>query len=207
LGDGDDIAWSSIIGDRRQRRILSLLLDRDHPMTERELGVRLATLEDGVEPSDVTESTLDSIRIDLHHRCLPQQTAVGWIERRPDGVVIDERPSFESAKLSPPDLRAPEDPTWDAVSVLLARPYRQDIASLLVDRHRDTALTELTTELRGRRPPTHPDDDRALRVSLHHVDLPTLADAELVAYDPAERTVTPAPRLTAFADRVALDSR
>jgi hypothetical protein len=204
--DGDHLVRSSIIGDLRQRRILSLLLDRDRPLTERELGLRLLERERGLTSADATEADLDPIRVDLHHRCLPQLEAVGWIERRPDGVVIDKRPSVEFAALSLPDLRTPEDPAWDAVSTLLVRPYRADVLALLADRGRDTGLPELVTALRERHAASPlPDDDRGLRVSLHHVDLPKLASTGLVAYDPPARTVTPTPRLPTFAARIDLE--
>jgi len=204
--DVDHLVRSSIVGDLRQRQILSLLVDRGRPLTERELTVRLLERERGLTPAAVTEAELEPIRVDLRHRCLPQLEAAGWIERRPDGVAIDERPAVEFEGLSLPDLRAPEDPAWDAVSTLLARPYRTDVLALLADRDHDTDLTGLVTALRERHTASPlPDDDRDLRISLHHVDLPKLASTGLVAYDPPARTVAPTPRLPAFAARIGLD--
>ena len=203
---GDHLVRSSVVGDLRQRRILSLLLDRSQPLTERELGLRLLERERGLTPADATEADLEPIRVDLRHRCLPQLEAIGWIERRPDGVAIDGQPSVEFAALSLPDFRAPEDPAWDAVSTLLARPYRTDVLALLADRDRETTLAELVTALRERHTASPlPDDDRDLQVSLHHVDLPKLASTGLVAYDPPARTVAPTPRLPTLAARIDLE--
>jgi len=205
-GGGDALARSSIIGDLRQRRVLSLLLDRS-PLTERELAVRLLARERCLAPAAVSETDLDPVQTDLRHRCLPQLEAVGWIDRCPDGVVLDERPTFESVTPSPPDLRTPEDPAWDAIGALLARPYRADVVTLLANRDRDTTVTDLVTALRERHTASAlPEDDRSLRISLHHVDLPKLASTGLVAYDASARTATPTPRLTAFVDRIDLDN-
>lgn len=205
-GGGDDLERASVLGDRRQRRVLSILLSRSEPATVRELGVQLVAHADGVAPSDVAESDCRPIRMDLRHRCLPKLRTVGWIERRDGGVVADESPSFGTARLSLPNLRNPDHPFWDVVSVLLARPYRQDLAALLADRSRPATVAELATELSARSTRARLPDDRHLATGLYHVDLPKLASVDVVDYDPDERTAVRTTQLRRFVDWSALDT-
>ncbi|WP_338740442.1 DUF7344 domain-containing protein [Haloplanus salilacus] len=198
---GRGLVQSSILGAPRQRRILSILRDRGRPTTVDELRARLAS--DGSDASpDATEADRRGLRTDLAHRCLPKLVAAGWIERRPEGYVVVDPLPLESERLSLPDLREPEHPSWDAASVLLARPHRQDVLSVVAGRSDGLTVSELATELRDR----VDDRDRTLRTGLHHVDLPVLADVGLVAYDPDERTVDPTPRLSTCLDRLDLDT-
>lgn len=78
LPGGDDYPgrWS-ILADPRQRRILSILLKKSHPMTERDLSVQLMAEEMGTVPSDVTEDDHRPVQVDLYHRCLPKLEAGG----------------------------------------------------------------------------------------------------------------------------------
>lgn len=209
LGGADRLERSSILGDERQRRVLSVLLDRSRPVTVHVLGVRVAAQEAGIEPSETARVDHGSVRADLRHRCLPKLEAVGWIERHPEGVVADEpiRPAPEG--LSFPDLRDPEHPAWAAASALLARPRRQDLVSVVADRPPRVTLDELARELRARGPRwrTGIRDEGTTRGTLHHVDLPKLAEVGLVEYDADEGTVAPTSRLTGFVDRPDRDTR
>ncbi|AZH26552.1 DUF7344 domain-containing protein [Haloplanus aerogenes] len=199
-GGGDDLVRASILDDRRQRRILAVLLDRAHPMTVHELGVHLVARANGIAPSDVTETECQSVRMDLRHRCLPKLASVGWIDSQPEGIVADDF-SVETAVLSPPDLRNPDHPFWDVVSVVLARPYRQDLVSLVADRSAPVTVDELATELLVRETSaTLPDDNRRLAIALHHIDLPKLASVGVIEYDPDERTVAPTDQLRRFVE-------
>jgi len=205
-GGGDDLAYASILGDRRQRRILAILLERARPMTVHELGVHLVARQSGVDPSVVTDGECQPVRMDLRHRCLPKLDSVGWIDSRAAGVVSDG-PSFETERLSPPELRNPDHPFWDVVSVVLARPYRQDLVSLVATRSGRVTVDELVTELFARATSeTLPDDDGRLATALHHIDLPKLASVGVVDYDPDERTVVRTDQLPRFVDWANLDT-
>jgi hypothetical protein len=190
---------SSILGAPRQRRILSILWDRDRPTTVDALRVRL--------DSDAADADRRELRADLHHRCLPKLEAAGWIERRPRGYVLADPLPLETERLSLPDLGDPDHPSWDAASVLLARPRRQDVLSVVAGRSGRLTVSELAAELRDReRSPVGDGRDRSLPTELHHVDLPVLDDVGLVEYDPDGRTVAPAPRLPTCIDRLDLDT-
>jgi PAS domain-containing protein len=81
-------------------------------------------------------------------------------------------------------------------NVLLVRPRRQDIPSVVAGQPARLALSELTTDLHRQAPPRRVDDrGRTLQVTLHHVDLPVLAAPGPVACDPDDLTVAPGSRL------------
>ncbi|MFC6989219.1 hypothetical protein ACFQJD_11790 [Haloplanus sp. GCM10025708] len=74
-------------------------------------------------------------------------------------------------------------------------------------RHRVT-LDELATGLRTRGRPSRrgwPDDERDLLCTLHHVDLPKLAETGLIEYDADGKTIARTRRLAAFVDRMDIE--
>jgi hypothetical protein len=192
---------SSILADRRQRRILSVLASASQPMSVDELCRRLAAMDH--DDADTT----GSIRIDLRHRCLPGLEAVGWIKRRPDGLRLGETPFAESVPVSTPPLRTPDDPLWDVVSALLARPYRRHVLVTVAERDGHLTVEELAVELRERADvlPGRADDERPLPINLHHADLPKLAAVGAIEYDRDGRAAAPTDRLSTYLDRLKLD--
>jgi hypothetical protein len=188
---------SSILADRRQRRVLSILASVSRPVTVDELCHRLVVRDDD---GDTAGSTLESIRTDLRHRCLPGLEGVGWLERGPDGLRLDEPLFDESLPFSLPALGVPDDPIWDVVSALLARPYRTRLLAAVGERDGHITVEELAAALRGRG-----DGEQALRIALHHVDLPKLAAVGAVEYDRDGRVAAPTDRLPTYLDRLALD--
>lgn len=208
--DGGDLEQSSILANPRHRRILSVLRDRSNPVAEHELSVEIAAREGGTVPSDVPEEDYQPVRTDLHHRSLPKLEAIGWIERHPGGITAAESLPFGGEGSPLPDLQDPQDLSWEAVGVLLARPRRQDIVAILVDKHRPLTLEELATKLAEH---SHPSgatwgrgDDPELLEKLHHVDLPQLTEVGLTEYDPEERTVTRTGSLLTLANRINLST-
>lgn len=197
----EDGPGSLSLRDPRQRRILSILADRSGPMSVPELCTRLAASERDVDRSAVSGSEAERIRLDLDHRCLPKLEEVGLVERRPDGVVAGRPPSVESGCLSVPDIGDPEHPDWDAVGVVLARPYRETLVSALVGRDGGVTLDELARRLRRTRSQASlPGDGESVRLALHHVDLPQLASVGLVEYDADRHVAVPTARLDALWD-------
>ena len=190
---------SSILADRRQRRVLSVLASASQPTTVSELCHRLATMDR--DSTETAGSTLESIRTDLHHRCLPSLEAAGWVERRPDGVRLDEPLFDESLPFSLPALREPDDPIWELVSALLARPYRTRLLVTIAAHDGFLTVEELAAALQGQG-----DDERTLRIALHHVDLPKLAAVGPVEYDRDGRAAAPTDRLSTSLDRLGVDA-
>lgn len=210
-GDDDYLEQSSILADPRQRRVLSILLDRSHPMTERDLSVQLTARETGTDPPDISEEAHQSIHVDLHHQCLPKLESGGWIKRHHEGIIAAEPLSVRDEDSSQPNLHDPDHPPWEAVGALLARPQRQDLVSIVAGRRDYLTLEELATGLTERSyaswPAEQRDDEPTLRRTLHHVDLPKLAEVGLIEYDPDEKTITRTRTLEALVNRTALDNQ
>jgi len=208
-GEATLLEKASVLGDPRQRWLLATLLERSQPMTARDLAVQLAARETGTSPAALTPAELRPIRVALRHRCLPQLEAVGWIDRTPAGIVAADPISVDVDGLSLPDLRDHDNPSWDAISVLLARPRRLDLVSVLADHGSPLTVTELVADLRSRargRRRHWPQDGTTLFTMLHHLDLPKIASVGLFEYDAEEEVVSPTPRLSTFVERTALDT-
>lgn len=188
---GDAFERSSILDDPRQRAVLSVLLEHSEPLTVRDLAVQIAARETGGSPPAVTENDYRSIRVDLHHRCLPKLHAVGWIERLSEGSKAASPLPFGEPDSSLPSLDAP-DVRWDQLAAVLARPHRRDLLSVLVGADQPLGLGELAGRLAAhdRRRWTIDGDEDTLATVLHHVDLPALEAAGLLRYDPDEKTLT-----------------
>lgn len=201
---------SSILGEPRQRRVLSILLNQPQPMTVRDLGVQIAAHETERAPSDVPEEDHQPIRVDLHHRCLPKLEAVGWIERHPEGVIAAESLPFGDEESSFPDLQDPNYP-WEAIGALLARPRRQDVVAIVAGQCHRLTLEGLATELaeygHASWATERREDEPTLRSLLHHIDLPKLAEVGLIEYDRDEKTVTRTSSLMALVDQTDLGKR
>lgn len=212
LPGGDDyLEQSPILADTRHRRILSLLLNRSHPLTERDLSVQLTARETGADPGDIDEEDHQSVRVALHHQCLPKLESEGWIKRHQEGFVAAEPLPVSDDDSPLPDLHDLDHPFWEAVGALLARPRRQDLVTIVAGRRDPLTLAELATAL-----PEHSDgswpgegcaDEPTLFSTLHHVDLPKLAEVGLIEYDPDEKTITRTRTLETFVDRTALGNR
>jgi len=200
----DGLKRSSILADPRHRRILSILRSRSKPTTVDELGRRLATT-DRDDAETVTERALASIRIDLRHRCLPNLEAVGWIDRQPEGIRVDEARFVETVGLSPPELTASSDRAWNVVSALLARPYRRDVLSVVATHDDRLSVTDLAVELQERQA-TRTDGDEPLTLALHHVDLPKLAATGVIEYDPGRKSVRRTDRLSTCLDQLGIEA-
>jgi hypothetical protein len=200
---------SSILADSRQRQVLSILLDRSHPVAERDLSIQVAAQETTKALAEVTEEEYESIRVDLHHRCLPKLEAVGWIERCPDGMITTGPLFSWDESSSVPDLQNSDCPFWEAVSTLLARPRRKELVSIIADRPR-LSLEELATELAESGPDSWTDEQGESELpslsTLHHLDLPKLAEIGLIEYDHDEKTITRTSTLLTLVNQTDLNN-
>lgn len=208
-GDDEDHERSSILVDSRQRLVLSILSDQSHPMAERDLSLQVTAQETGKELAELTEEEHEPIRVDLYHRCLPKLEAVGWIERCSRGVITTESFSAWERDLSTPGLQNPDHPFWEAIGALLARPRRAELISIIADRPR-ISLEGLATELAGSGPGSWTDEqresERSLLSTLHHLDLPKLAEIGLIEYDHDEETITRTPTLLTLVNQTDLNN-
>lgn len=196
----------TILADSRQREVLSVMLAYSRPMAVDELAVQIAAQTHGESGDHLSADTVRQIQADLHHRYLPKLAALGWVERRPEGVVLTDRiPFADESELS---LAISEtDSLWDAYVSLVARPRRGHVLSVLSRRREslglDALIDELATESATTTSASYGTDSR-LPVVLHHVDLPRLDAVDLLTYDSDTKTVTREPALTVFLDQVDL---
>jgi hypothetical protein len=201
----------SVLTDTRHRKVLSILLDQTHPLTERDLSLQVAARETGKEPAEVAVEEHETIQVDLYHRCLPKLEAAGWIERSPEGVITTESLVSWDENSSAPDLQNPEHPFWEAVSTLFARPRRMELVSIIANQPPNLSLEELATELEEWGPDSRTAEQResepALLSTLHHLDLPELAEAGLIEYDHDEKTITRTPTLMTLLNQSDLNDR
>lgn len=209
-GGDDDHELSSILADPRQRRLLSILLGQSHPMTKRDLSLQVTAQETGKEPAEVAEEEHKPVQVDLSHRCLPKLEAVGWIERCPEGVITTESLLSWDEDSSGPGLENPDHPLWEAVSALLACPHRKELVSIIADHSSRLSLEELATELEGCAPGSRTNEQREsksiLLSTLHHLDLPKLAEVGLIEYDHDQKTITRTPTLMRLVNQTDLNN-
>ncbi|MFC7250651.1 hypothetical protein ACFQJ5_12480 [Halomicroarcula sp. GCM10025324] len=86
-------------------------------------------------------------------------------------------------------MRHTEQADWDNIFRALASEERRTVLQTLFDGNGEMALEELATELSDS-PPTDGGTDAAVLAHLHHTALPALAKADLIDWDPQERTVS-----------------
>ncbi|WP_449271851.1 DUF7344 domain-containing protein [Halostella litorea] len=205
---GDQETLSTVLGDLRYRRVLATLVNRSSPVPLQELTSHLTERESDGESTEIPGSDRHSIRIDLTHRILPKLEAAECIDRQSDGVIAADPLPTNSLGMSLPDLREPEHPLWEPISVLLSHPRRQELAECLVAAPGRISLGTLTTILTKRRlgpRPTSYNAKRTLRITLHHRDLPQLAAVDLVEYDQSAQRISPNPRLSNVVDTTGID--
>lgn len=181
-----------VLSDARQRRVLALLLDSSGSMPVRDIAVHLVARGADTSPSMAPESTVRDVMVDLHHRCLPKLEARGLIECGPAGTVEVGQRLLEAEDAPAPAGDAPRLPSWEELAALAERPRRWHAAQILSQRRQPTTLDALASELGDEWEPASADggvDDQSLRVTLHHVDLPKLADAGLIDYDDTDLTI------------------
>lgn len=183
----------AVLSDARERRVLSLLVNRSGSIVVRDIAVQLAARAADTSPSKVPKSTVRDVLIDLHHRCLPKLEASGLIECSPAGTVEVGARLLEAQDHSVCECDAPKVPSWEALAALFERPRLRHAALILSRRRQPVTLDELAAELRAEwqsaSTSVGDEDDHSLRVKLHHVDLPRLAEEGLIDYDDTERTI------------------
>jgi hypothetical protein len=193
---------AGVLADAQQRRILSLVADGAAPLTERDLAVALVAREERKPTAQVTSEERRARRLRLHHQKLPKLESAGLIVRSSDGVRLVPSFPVDLSEFGVP-LPSPEqtdDPRWDLVAALVARPYRQYIVSLLAEAPGSLTLGQVTERLLDADETDLTRAEvgaKALQTRLHHVDLPKLAALDVLSYDAADKTVRAERALTA----------
>jgi hypothetical protein len=122
--DGNRAHLLDLVGNRRRRRLLSLLWEEDGAWTVEELATRLATAESDAATETPPEERLEAVRIELYHTHLPKLAELG---------VVEYDRSEESPRVARSDdgqVRAAVDRTLASLDHVAADPWRQ-----IHDRH------------------------------------------------------------------------
>ncbi|XVH33232.1 DUF7344 domain-containing protein (plasmid) [Haloferacaceae archaeon DSL9] len=194
--DIDDLFTCFASGDRR--RLLGIVHEREptrESLTRRELAAALV--------SDVHERSEDRERAEnlrrtlalLHHAHLPRLAHVGLIDYDPDrdSISAADHPAFRDSGLLAV-MRGETGSGSDSLDALfgtLADAGRRTILDVLSHQfgpiHTDTLAREIGAKERGTSESAVSDEDvRRILVRLRHVQLPHLAEAELIKYDGKE---------------------
>lgn len=169
----------SFITRETYRRVLSVLIDGETPMSQSQL---VSELCDHQPATSTDESNRGRLRIELAHKVLPKLEAAGLIEPVSGGLSTADHPLY-----SDPVARR-----------ILAEDFRDDVLRALDDQRRRHVIAVLshregpihrralaaavaTRERDGGDVSTSTVDD--VLVTLHHVHCPLLDDCGLVEYD------------------------
>lgn len=174
----------------RRRTVVSILLNRDSSLTERELAGLLVETDPGEPDTESISERIRTIHTDLCHVHLPRLESAGLVnwDRVEATVTATDHPAFRDPQFE--RILEAELPDGDDVVACLADERRRRILSVLAVREepltrealaRAVIAREQTQKSRG--------DEDDVRLSLAHVHLPKLADAGIVMYDPDDGTV------------------
>jgi len=218
-GSADGAVFHSLC-DRQRRRVLGLLRGREEPVWLDTLATFLAAEESETVPGEVTSAQARRFRADLVHDHLPRLESAGLVRwNRDDGSVrATDHPALSDPCLDRVLDEPCGD--WDPILETLDDDRRRRVLAVLRDHggvmdRRELAMEVVTRECeidqdgqarRGRdaRHGENEDPGSARQsgserpvtrrneavLSLHHVHLPKLERADLVAYDGADGTVS-----------------
>lgn len=77
-----------LLSRRRRLVALSVLKDRDEPMTPAELATEVGVRELGVSPEELTDDQRERILTSFHHVHFPKLTNADLLEHTPSGDAV-----------------------------------------------------------------------------------------------------------------------
>lgn len=183
------------LSDSCRRNVIRLLQDRTSPLGEQELATNLVAEQEDKPLVAVDRAEVKSLYIDLIYIHLPnlkEADLITW-EREEETVTATDHPALSTPEIE--QMIAVNAPGWDAVLDNLAYERRRAILATLEDHEDAMTRHELAKEIIARErgdvadeQPTDETDD--LLAELHHVHLPKLQQADLIAYDTEADTVS-----------------
>lgn len=173
------------IADPVRREVLSILKKRTTRVSTEELATHVVAALTGEPLVDVSREERDRVHVALGHSHLPRLADANLVEwSREDSTVTT---TDHAALQSGPVQRLIEVDTDDYERLLRAiRSTRRRIALSIIESVDDIERRDLARRVadrEDRRPQTERSDVEDVLVTLHHVHLPKLQDAGLVAYE------------------------
>ncbi|WP_255170420.1 DUF7344 domain-containing protein [Natrononativus amylolyticus] len=175
----------------RRSTALSVLRERERPLSVSELATEIVARETAVRPPSVDERERTAVCVSLHHAHLPKLAdcgAVEWDRASRDVSIADDARRWVASVLES-ELADP------ACCQALANPRRRSVLAALLEFDEPVSTTVLAGAVGA-----HERDDAGavtpaarerIAVSLHHADLPLLETAGLLEYDHEAKRVDP----------------
>lgn len=194
----NDGAWSyphnstmKAISAEQRRAIVTTLLDEASPVTVHALASRLLADEASSMPPGPSNPERQTVR--LVHRQLPVLAGAELVDWNRAAATVERgsHPALEDPRFR--SLLEIDSVDVDAVFAGLSHDHRRIALTVLRGAPASVTTTDLAREIRRQEPEVtgrHPTSVDDILVSLHHGHLPTLAEADLVGYDPETSRAT-----------------
>lgn len=176
-----------------QRRIVLEALCESGPLSMASLADRVAARRLDVAPGSVTEEAHERAAVGLHHNHLPKLSDAGFVElaEDDDATMVSLTHRIESDRIR--DLIESAQGSWEELNALLGEDRRRHVVTLLLSADGPLALDEIAKRIAEREcsevDATDGEHLESIRVSLHHLHLPTLTEVGILDYDPETRFV------------------
>lgn len=174
---------------RAERRAVLQSLADEGPLSLENLATTVTTRLADASTPHVRGPSTDHVATSLYHAHLHPLAEAGLIERRDDSsVALSE--SLDSTVVD--DLIRAGDGDWEALEAILSTERRHRVVAALASADGALSRDRLAETLAAMARPTTDGPGAvadSIHVSLHHVDLPALADAGVVVYDSDEESV------------------
>ncbi|SEQ24854.1 DUF7344 domain-containing protein [Natrinema salaciae] len=186
------------LADARSRTVLRLVGEESpQGIGKNDLAVRLAAVTTDKRLADVTEDDHRQALVELHHRLVPRLTDAGLLEETGNAIRTDDHRAFDALGVDAmvSGHRTADADALDAVFEALADERRRAILAVLSEQSHPISTETLARDVAAREADTTEravSQERVDRVvvSLGHVHLPLLCDADLVGYDDARDHVS-----------------
>lgn len=209
----DDVPTSTALLEAcatpQRRRVVETLCEAGS-LTLDTLAERIVARRRDVSPADVREDEREHATVGLYHNQLQWLSQAGIVDQSDDGdqTTVSLSPVVEPDRVRA--LREFGEEDWTALEAILSDERCQYVTTVLSTADGSLSLDELAAAVavleRGEPERTNGEFLESVRISLHHVHLPKLAEADVVGYD-ADAHVVVSDRLSDAYDSVVSDDR